>query len=72
MYSVDQPASLDEMRSHYGPKGKPRSVADGQSQHSFSNHSGRYLTATAFPNNLLASRQGKHGQSKVMKVYVHP
>nr|XP_023028128.1 uncharacterized protein LOC111516186 [Leptinotarsa decemlineata] len=58
MYTVDQPPSLDEMRTGFGAKGnKPRSVADGQSQHSFSNQSGRYLTSAAFPNNLLASRQ---------------
>ncbi|KAJ8964478.1 hypothetical protein NQ314_004765 [Rhamnusium bicolor] len=58
MYTVDQPPSLEEMRAHFGTKGnKPRSIADGQSQHSFSNHSGRYLTANVFPNNLLASRQ---------------
>ncbi|XP_045471868.1 leucine-rich repeats and immunoglobulin-like domains protein 1 isoform X3 [Harmonia axyridis] len=61
MFSVDQTPSLipDDMRSHFSNKGnKPRSIADGQSQHSFSNHSGRYLTANAFPNNLLSSRQG--------------
>ncbi|KAG5876072.1 hypothetical protein JTB14_011556 [Gonioctena quinquepunctata] len=58
MYTVDQPPSLEEMRAPFGTKGnKPRSVADGQSQHSFSNQSGRYLTSAAFPNNLLASRQ---------------
>ncbi|CAH2001626.1 unnamed protein product [Acanthoscelides obtectus] len=58
MYTVDQPASLDDMR-YFGQMGKKaRSIADGQSQNSFSNHSGRYLTANAFPNNLLASRQG--------------
>nr|CAI5867538.1 unnamed protein product [Callosobruchus analis] len=57
MYTVDQPASLDDMR-YFGQMGKKaRSIADGQSQNSFSNHSGRYLTANAFPNNLLASRQ---------------
>ncbi|KAK9888463.1 hypothetical protein WA026_000710 [Henosepilachna vigintioctopunctata] len=63
MFSVDQTPSLipDDMRSHFSNKGnnKPRSIADGQSQHSFSNHSGRYLTANAFPNNLLSSRQGE-------------
>ncbi|CAH0557758.1 unnamed protein product [Brassicogethes aeneus] len=56
----EQPPSLiqDDMRSHFSQKGnKPRSIADGQSQHSFSNHSGRYLTNNVFPNNLLASRQ---------------
>lgn len=60
MYPVDSQPSVpvDEMRSHFSSKGaKPRSVADGQSQHSFSNHSGRYLNA--FPSNLIASRQGK-------------
>ncbi|RZC05010.1 uncharacterized protein BDFB_002552 [Asbolus verrucosus] len=58
MYTVDQPSSLlaDDMRSHFSTKGtKPRSIADGQSQHSFSNHSGRYLNA--FPSNLISSRQ---------------
>lgn len=63
MYTVDPPPSLmqDDMRSHFSTKGnKPRSIADGQSQHSFSNHSGRYLTSNAFPNNLLASRQGSN------------
>ncbi|XP_063902327.1 leucine-rich repeat transmembrane protein FLRT1 [Zophobas morio] len=50
-YSVDQ---LDDIR--YGTKGtKQRSIADGQSQNSFSNHSGRYLNA--FPSNLISSRQ---------------
>lgn len=60
MYAVEQPSSLqDELRSHFGPKGnKPRSIADGQSQNSFSNHSGRYMAPNIFPSNLLASRQG--------------
>lgn len=60
MYSMDQPPTLiaDDMRSHFSTKGtKPRSIADGQSQNSFSNHSGRYLNA--FPSNLITSRQGK-------------
>lgn len=58
MYSVEhQPPSLDDMRSHFSAKSKTRSIADGQSQNSFSNQSGRYLTANAFPSNLLASRQ---------------
>ncbi|XP_066141258.1 uncharacterized protein haf [Euwallacea fornicatus] len=57
MYTVEQPPSLDELRSHFNAKNKARSIADGQSQNSFSNHSGRYLTSNAFPNNLLASRQ---------------
>ncbi|KAF5293112.1 hypothetical protein FQA39_LY13722 [Lamprigera yunnana] len=59
IYPIEQPSSLqDDMRSHFSSKGnKPRSIADGQSQHSFSNHSGRYLTSSVFPSNLLASRQ---------------
>lgn len=41
-----------------GKSGKARSLADGQSQHSFSNHSGRYLATNAFPSNLVNSRPG--------------
>lgn len=56
----------DDLRSHVshfsntgGSKlGKTRSIADGQSQHSFSNHSGRYLANSAFPSNLVSSRSG--------------
>ncbi|KAK9712739.1 hypothetical protein QE152_g24724 [Popillia japonica] len=59
MYALDQPSSLqDDLRSHFSSKGnKARSIADGQSQHSFSNHSGRYMASNVFPNNLLTSRQ---------------
>ncbi|XP_031343941.1 leucine-rich repeat and fibronectin type-III domain-containing protein 3 [Photinus pyralis] len=59
IYPIEQPSSLqDDMRSHFSSKGnKARSLADGQSQHSFSNHSGRYLTSSAFPTNLLTGRQ---------------
>ncbi|GJQ84642.1 hypothetical protein Trydic_g12671 [Trypoxylus dichotomus] len=59
MYALDQPSSLqDDLRSHFSSKGnKARSIADGQSQHSFSNHSGRYTAPNVFPNNMLASRQ---------------
>nr|CAD7443747.1 unnamed protein product [Timema bartmani] len=50
----------DDMRSHpthFSSKGvKSRSIADGQSQHSFSNHSGRYLTGSAFAGGLATSR----------------
>lgn len=72
IYAIDQPPSInatmipDDMRSHGGShfsqKGngtKSRSLADGQSQHSFSNHSGRYLAPTSFPSNLVTTRQGK-------------
>lgn len=66
MYPIEQPSSLqDDLRSHFSSKGnKTRSIADGQSQHSFSNHSGRYLSSGAFPTNLLAARQGKMSYPK--------
>lgn len=70
MYTVEQPPSLDELRSHFSAKSKARSIADGQSQNSFSNHSGRYLTANAFPNNLLASRQGKKFSYRIIIIIV--
>lgn len=35
-----------------------RSIADGQSQHSFSNQSHRGYLGTAFPSNLVNSRPG--------------
>lgn len=53
----------DDMRSHVShftsKPVKARSIADGQSQHSFSNHSGRYLTNNAFSAGLVNSRPGK-------------
>lgn len=54
----------DDMRSHVshfsGKAPKTRSIADGQSQHSFSNNSGRYL-GNAFTAGLVSSRPGlKH------------
>lgn len=49
----------DEMRYTSKPA-KTRSVADGQSQHSFSNHSGRYLTSNAFSAGLVNSRPGNN------------
>lgn len=53
----------DDMRSHVSQfSSKPvktRSIADGQSQHSFSNHSGRYLTGNAFASGLVNSRPGQ-------------
>lgn len=61
MYTIEQPSSLQEdiLRSHYSTKpAKTRSIADGQSQHSFSNNSGRYPLSPAFTSNLAASRQG--------------
>lgn len=37
-----------------------RSLADGQSHHSFSNHSQRDYLNSAFPSNLVNSRPGKY------------
>nr|XP_016942882.1 leucine-rich repeat and fibronectin type-III domain-containing protein 2 isoform X1 [Drosophila suzukii] len=58
IYPVEQP---DDMRSHFsgmpGKVGKSsRSLADGQSQHSFSNNSHRGYLGSAFPSNLVNSR----------------
>ncbi|XP_015036393.1 uncharacterized protein haf isoform X1 [Drosophila pseudoobscura] len=58
IYPVEQP---DDMRSHFsgmpGKVGKSsRSIADGQSQHSFSNNSHRGYLGSAFPSNLVNSR----------------
>lgn len=55
--SLTTPCMGDEMR-YTGKPAKTRSVADGQSQHSFSNHSGRYLTGNAFSAGLVNSRPG--------------
>ncbi|XP_004524723.1 slit homolog 2 protein isoform X1 [Ceratitis capitata] len=57
VYPVENP---DDMRSHFsgmpGKVGKARSIADGQSQHSFSNNSHRGYLGAAFPTNLINSR----------------
>ncbi|XP_037815062.1 leucine-rich repeat and fibronectin type-III domain-containing protein 3 isoform X2 [Lucilia sericata] len=57
IYPMD---NQDDMRSHFsgmpGKIAKPRSIADGQSQHSFSNNSHRGYLGTAFPSNLVNSR----------------
>ncbi|KAH8410512.1 hypothetical protein KR215_010426 [Drosophila sulfurigaster] len=57
IYPVEQP---DDMRSHFsgmpGKVAKSRSIADGQSQHSFSNNSHRGYLGSAFPTNLVNSR----------------
>ncbi|KAL1124192.1 hypothetical protein AAG570_001962 [Ranatra chinensis] len=56
MYHVERQVA-DDMRSHFsGKTTKPRSIADGQSQHSFSNNSGRYLSGNAFSSGLVNSR----------------
>lgn len=48
----------DDMMRFNGKGTKPRSVADGQSQHSFSNNSGRYLNSAAYNSGLVSSRPG--------------
>lgn len=64
MYPIENQIA-DDLRSHVshfsamGQKvGKARSIADGQSQHSFSNHSQRGYLGSAFPSNLVNSRPG--------------
>uniref|UniRef100_A0A1A9WMC9 LRRCT domain-containing protein n=1 Tax=Glossina brevipalpis TaxID=37001 RepID=A0A1A9WMC9_9MUSC len=57
VYPMD---NQDDMRSYFsgmpGKVPKPRSIADGQSQHSFSNNSHRGYLGSAFPTNLVNSR----------------
>ncbi|XP_055682341.1 leucine-rich repeat and fibronectin type III domain-containing protein 1-like protein isoform X2 [Lutzomyia longipalpis] len=67
IYPLENPSIADDLRSHVShfsalganPKvSKARSIADGQSQHSFSNHSHRGYLGSAFPTNLVNSRPG--------------
>ncbi|KAL9707341.1 hypothetical protein quinque_010859 [Culex quinquefasciatus] len=60
---MENQAIPDDLRSHVshfsavgGKVGKARSIADGQSHHSFSNHSQRGYLGSAFPSNLVNSR----------------
>ncbi|CAB0004529.1 unnamed protein product [Nesidiocoris tenuis] len=68
-YHVDRQGSMsrsacvtDDIRYSTGNgiamahKNKARSMADGQSQHSFSNHSARYLNTGPFTSTLVSSR----------------
>lgn len=60
IYSMDQPPSIQNgLCSNFGgSKGNIlRSMADGQSQHSFSNSSSRYLTG--FSTNLVTQGNNK-------------
>lgn len=72
IYSTDHQGIADDLRSHIShfsgmghggmvatKPGKARSIADGQSQHSVSNHSHRGYLNSAFPTNLVNSRPGK-------------
>ncbi|XP_057327727.1 leucine-rich repeat and fibronectin type-III domain-containing protein 3 [Microplitis mediator] len=57
--SMTRASCIDEVRSqasHYGGKISSRSVADGQSQHSFGNNSSRYFANTALASNLVNTR----------------
>ncbi|XP_063984182.1 leucine-rich repeat and fibronectin type-III domain-containing protein 5 isoform X1 [Diachasmimorpha longicaudata] len=57
--SITRASCIDDVRSqasHYGGKISTRSIADGQSQHSFSNNSSRYFANTALANNLVNTR----------------
>lgn len=71
IYSTDHQGIADDLRSHIShfsgmgggmvatKPGKARSIADGQSQHSVSNHSHRGYLNSAFPTNLVNSRPGE-------------
>ncbi|XP_037047295.1 leucine-rich repeat and fibronectin type-III domain-containing protein 3 isoform X2 [Bradysia coprophila] len=65
IYPMENQGIADDLRSHVshfsGVVGKMnkqsgRSIADGQSHHSFSNHSHRGYLGSAFPSNLVNSR----------------
>ncbi|XP_062706538.1 leucine-rich repeat and fibronectin type-III domain-containing protein 3 isoform X3 [Aedes albopictus] len=63
IYPMENQAIPDDLRSHVshfsavgGKVGKARSIADGQSHHSYSNHSQRGYLGSAFPSNLVNSR----------------
>ncbi|XP_055595171.1 uncharacterized protein LOC129745835 isoform X3 [Uranotaenia lowii] len=63
IYPMENQAIPDDLRSHVshfsavgGKVGKARSIADGQSHHSFSNNSHRGYLGSAFPSNLVNSR----------------
>ncbi|KAK2582516.1 hypothetical protein KPH14_004813 [Odynerus spinipes] len=57
--SITRASCIDDVRSqagHYGGKVSTRSIADGQSQHSFSNNSTRYFANTTLGSNLVNTR----------------
>ncbi|XP_055643408.1 leucine-rich repeat and fibronectin type-III domain-containing protein 3 isoform X2 [Toxorhynchites rutilus septentrionalis] len=63
IYPMENQAIPDDLHSHVshfsavgGKVGKARSIADGQSHHSYSNHSQRGYLGSAFPSNLVNSR----------------
>jgi len=59
--SITRASCIDDVRSqtgHYSSKVSARSIADGQSQHSFSNNSTRYFSNTALASNLVSTRPG--------------
>lgn len=58
--SITRASCIDDVRSqtgHYSTKA--RSIADGQSQHSFSNNSTRYFANAALASNLVSTRPGQ-------------
>ncbi|XP_019697372.2 uncharacterized protein LOC109503934 isoform X1 [Harpegnathos saltator] len=57
--SITRASCIDDVRSqagHYSGKVSTRSIADGQSQHSFSNNSTRYFANAALASNLVNTR----------------
>lgn len=74
IYPMENQAIPDDLRSHVshfsavgGKVGKARSIADGQSHHSFSNHSQRGYLGSAFPSNLVNSRPGWYYRTPPLK-----
>lgn len=58
--SITRASCIDDVRSQTGHySSKARSIADGQSQHSFSNNSTRYFSNTALASNLVSTRPGR-------------
>lgn len=59
--SMTRASCIEDVRSqsgHYSGKVSTRSLADGQSQHSFSNNSTRYFANAALTSNLVSTRPG--------------
>ena len=69
--SMNRAACIDEVRQsqpgHYSGK-STRSVADGQSQHSFSNNSSRYFGNATLTSNLINTRPGVRFGSIFFKI----
>lgn len=69
--SINRASCIDELRQsqsgHYTTGKSPRSIADGQSQHSFSNNSSRYFGNATLTSNLINTRPGLFFLASVKK-----